>query len=223
MGTRARWRRLILGTVTLLGLFGIVPVAAQDTTPAVGDLVVDSFDCDTGLLSFHVPVTDLPRTPSDVNEALGYSATGNYEQGSAGLPARGYNPAAEQAPYAGDVDLSLNVPLTGAEAPQDASGRLQSIVISVSVGTSDGTGPTDTSRTTYQVACDGSADADTGAEWDDPDTDVPDGSVVNETTELPATGTGPVGASASDTGLATLMGGVALLLGAAALRVRRQA
>lgn len=227
MGNRVHQRLLILVTVALLGLFGFAPAAAQDTAPTVGDIVVDSFDCDTGTASFHVPVTDLPLTPPDVNAPLGYSITGNYEQGSAGLPAFGYTPAAEEAPYTGEVELSLSVPMTGDASLQGTAGPLQSIVLHVSVGTSDGTGPTDTSSLTYEVECgtsdeDGTSPPATGDDSSDAASDdESDGS--GETVQLPSTGTGAVDAGTNPAALAALMGGAALLLGVAALRLRRQA
>ncbi len=207
-------RLAIFGTVALLCLIGFAPAAAQDVTPTVGDIVVDSFDCDTGVVNFHVPVTDLPRAPADVNPALGYFATATYEQGSSGFVTHGYNPAAEESPYTGDVALSLTVPLDGADAMEVASGPLQSIEISVSVGTSDGSGPTDTSRTTYDVDCGG----------DDEGASPPaSGDGSGETVQLPSTGTGMADEGTNAAAIVTMMSGVALLLCAVALRLRRQA
>jgi hypothetical protein len=225
MGSRIHKRLLMLGIAAMLGLFGFAPAVAQDTAPTVGDIVIDGFDCDTGQVSFHVPVTDLPLTPSDVNAPLGYSITGNYEQGSAGLPARGYTPAAEEAPYTGDVHLTLSVPMVGDESLQGTSGPLQSIVLHVSVGTSDGTGPTDTSTLTYEVGCGADGEGTSPpASGDDAGETTGEGESdgSDETVQLPSTGTGAVDSGPSSAALATMLG-AALLLGATALRLRRQA
>ena len=59
--------------VLLLGVMSIVPIgAAAQSGPdsTVGEIVVDSYDCDTGLLRFHVPVTDLPHYPDDSDPAF---------------------------------------------------------------------------------------------------------------------------------------------------------
>lgn len=132
--------------------------AAQQTgaSPTVGEIVVDSFDCGSGLLDFHVPVTGLPYMP-DGDGYLAYEIYAQYEQGpldSSLYPTGRFNPQPQIAPYTGDVDLgTLTVPLTAVD-PGDSgpSGALTAIELSVRVG--DDSGRIDTSTLIYLVDCD---------------------------------------------------------------------
>lgn len=161
MMRRAQKRVLITIPMALFSLLvmllgSVAPGAsAQDApAPTVGDIVVDSYDCDTGSLSFHVHVTDLPHIP-DSNGSLGYGVNAQYEQGTAGPPGMAFNPEPEDAPYTGDLHLSSRLPSTGAESafPEDASGPIVSIEIYVGVGYGGGPEPSDSSRMTYPVDC----------------------------------------------------------------------
>lgn len=85
-----RYRRHMARTATmlfLLGMMSLVPqgVAAQSSGPAptVGAIVVESYDCDTGRLDYHVPLTDLPHVPNPglLEEPLAHYFDASYEQG----------------------------------------------------------------------------------------------------------------------------------------------
>ena len=164
----------------LLVLLGGVPLGAaaqEEQAPTVGEIVVDSYDCDTGQLTFHVPVTDLPHDPVD-DGSLGYTVVGHYEQGpDSSVPGHGFNVEAQDAPYTGDLQLSVNVPPSNAadipEGSSDSSGTIASIDISVGVGYESGTGASDTSSTTYTVDC-GDATVPSSPEGDDGDGTVTD-------------------------------------------------
>lgn len=143
----------------LLAMMSIVPlgaVAQSGPAPTVGDAVVDSYDCDTGELNFHVPVTDLPHVnPSEANGSLGYDLLPDYEQGpdTNWMPARIFNPQAAIAPYTGNVHLTLTVPASN-DVPENPgpSGPLTSVTIIADVGP-------DRSETIYSPDCGDSTDA----------------------------------------------------------------
>ncbi len=153
----------------LLGMMAVAPAGARaaqpaGTAPTVGAIVVDGYECDTGVLNLHAPVTDLPNVPEETGQAdypLAYSYTARYEQGpeiSPGQP-NVLTPTAEEAPYTGNVFLALTIPTTNANGTGESSGPVASIVLQVSVGYG-GAGfgaaenPTDTSTLTFDVTCD---------------------------------------------------------------------
>jgi hypothetical protein len=150
----------------LLGMMIVVPLGAaaqSESAPTVGEIVVDSYDCASGELRFHVPVTDLPHDPID-DGSLGYSIVAHYEQGSdRGLPGFGFNVAEEDSPYTGDVHLTRQVAPDGADSasPDSAAGPIRSIEINLGVGYDGGSGPSDSTSTTFAVDCD-----DAGADVD---------------------------------------------------------
>lgn len=116
----------------VVGMLGLVPVssaaAQEDATPVadvgvqdvaaaptVSEITIDSYDCATGTLLFHVDVTDVPAIPegtSGFDYPLFYSFTAHYMGGSDYVPGRFsvWSPPADQDPYSGTVDLSLTVP-----------------------------------------------------------------------------------------------------------------
>jgi len=246
-------KRIILAlfsTFALLLTISIPASAQGESAPTVGEIVVDSYDCDTGRLSFHVPVTDLPHIP-DSNGPLGYSVSAQYEQGSdLGLPSGSFNPEPQEAPYTGDVDLSTEVAPNGADStsPESASGPLVSVDISVSVGSDGGTDPSDTSSTTYPVDC-GDAPVPTSPEGDEGDdattedeTATEDEATTDEsesdtatgsdtdtdggtTSELPNTGVGTAATNGEQAVLVTVLGfaSIAALLFVAGVRFSRRA
>ncbi|HYH11140.1 MAG TPA: hypothetical protein VD789_02205, partial [Thermomicrobiales bacterium] len=133
------------------------PDTGETPAPTVGDIVIDSYDCETGDLEFHVYVTDLPHDPVD-DGSLGYSIVGRYDQGpDSELPASGYNVPAEEAPYTGDLYLTNTMPPTNEgfiyEGSDDPVGSLVSIDISLGVGYDSGDGASDTSSISYPVGC----------------------------------------------------------------------
>ncbi len=154
----------------MLGFASLGTVAAQGTGPAptVGEIVVDSYNCASGELKFHVPVTNLPSAPVGNNTyqfPLLYTVDANYEDGSFAsantsspfLPLA-FNPAATDAPYTGDVDLSSTVSTTNRSGSQPVASAITSIDLYVAVGYGgDGADafndPIGTSTTTYTVDC----------------------------------------------------------------------
>src|SRR5690606_2958785 len=100
----------IFGAIALMGMSSLVPAAAQDPpAPAIDGITIDSYDCETGNLLFHVAVTDLPHIP-DSNGPLGLSVIAHYEQGTDdGMPASGFNPYPEDSPYTGDVQFTRGI------------------------------------------------------------------------------------------------------------------
>jgi len=151
--------------VALVGMMGAVPLgaAAQSApVPTLGEVVVDGYDCGTGVLSFHVPVTDLPHLP-DSNGSLGYSIVAHYEQGDPGSLVFGFNPDPQGAPYTGDVYLSADAAPSGEDAsfpqPEPASGPLASVDVVVYLVAAAGEGLIDTRGATYPVDCAGAGAA----------------------------------------------------------------
>lgn len=164
--------RRVMASVIALMLLGMIVLApasgatAQSSDPAVGEIVVDNFSCETGVLDFHVPVTNLPSAPegsSGFDFPLLYNFESFYEIGSSFSPSRFsfYNPPAALSPFTGDVFLSLSVPPTNASGAEPGTGAVTSVDISVSVGYVgffSETGPTDSSTITYTVDCNGGDD-----------------------------------------------------------------
>lgn len=136
-----RYRR-ITRTVIVLFLLGIMALAPLGTTaqttgvaPTSDAIVVDSYDCETGRLEFHISVTDLPYLPES-DGPLGYAIYADYEEGPrfTGLPAGQFNPQPQIAPYTGDVSLgatlSPSLEFSGSDEP---SGAIASIDIDAGV------------------------------------------------------------------------------------------
>jgi hypothetical protein len=173
------WHRLVTSamvTLMVLGMIGLAPGsgAAQGTRPAptVGEIVVDSFDCVTGEVKFHVPVTNLPSVPegtSGFDYPLTYNFESFYAVGSSYFPTRPvvFTPAADDAPFTGNVSLSLTVPTTNLSGVQPGTGAITSIDLRVAVGYGGfGYGafanPTGTSTTSYTVDCSDEGTPDSG-------------------------------------------------------------
>jgi len=148
-----------------LGMAGATGVSAQ-TAPTSGEIVVDSYDCESGQLAFHVPVTDLPHVADDTaasdyplaNTVRSYYEDGSYVQ----LAPSTFNPQAQIAPYTGNVYLSRVVPPTNSYEPSNPA--VTSIELTVYVGYGGAgngafTNPTDTSTTSWEVDC-GSGEPD---------------------------------------------------------------
>ena len=219
--------------VALLGLMSIVPLATaaqSEPAPTVGEIVVDSYDCETGRLDFHVPVTDLPHIP-DSNGSLGYDVNGHYEEGNSGPPGMSFNPEPDDAPYTGDLHFSAPIPATGAESifPEDASGPIVSIEIYVAVTDEAATESSDSTRMSYPVDCDDSSPdpeptASTGDDTDDTDSDsAGDSDGSDDITALPETGAATVTTGSEGILLVTFLSSIAAFLGLAALRTRLRA
>lgn len=157
-----RYRRAACAAMTLvlLGIMSAIPLgtAAQSsgTPPTVGNITVDNYDCLSGVLDFHVAVTDLPHLDAfDGVASLIFEYNAHYQQGTAfSIPVEGFNPPAEIAPYTGNVYLDTTVPSTYPGEPSNSP--VTSIDLRVSVGNGDAG---DTSTTTYIPDC-GDANGD---------------------------------------------------------------
>lgn len=160
-GGRTRLKARATTMLLLLGVMALVPLDTASQSgppPTVGDIVVDGFDCATGVLSYHVPVTNLPHVPDPdlFDEPLANRFLARYTQGPFASPLPEiYNPPAQQAPYTGIVSLTSPIPLANDRADtSDPVGTVTSIEITVYVGyVTAFDNPTDTSTTTYTVDC----------------------------------------------------------------------
>lgn len=155
------WWTVRTAMLLLLGIMTLAPLGAtaqSGPAPTVGTIIVDAFDCNTGMLNFHVSVGNLPRVPAGTSTSdypLTYTYVGRYEAGSNLAPnaPRVLSPTAEEAPYSGNVFLSLTVPTTNNQGAAISS--IDLIVRVAYGGTGNGTAqnPTDISRTTYIPNC----------------------------------------------------------------------
>ncbi len=116
------YRRVVLTALTVL-LIGLVSIpaansaVAQETPPpTVDEIAFKGYDCDTGSLSFTVPVTNLPHNSIGF-ETLRFGASPDYTQGPGVnlVPEFGFNPSAVIAPYTGTLALSHPAPSTNEE------------------------------------------------------------------------------------------------------------
>lgn len=148
---------VILMLVSMAGAATVTLAAAQTSGPAptVGEIVVDDYDCDTGVLNYHVWVTDLPYLdPSTHNGALYYWFSAQYDTGpNYSTPGGTFNPQQAIAPYTGNVSLNVTIPSTNPDGPADA--EVASIYLEVSVADGGGGGAVDSSETTYTPDCGG--------------------------------------------------------------------
>jgi hypothetical protein len=164
----SRIRQVARATVVpliLIFVFSVVPasgVAAGQSgpPPTAGEIVVDSYNCGTGALSFRVSVTDLPHVtdPDLYDEPLTNGFLARYEQGPNVSPSPNvYNPPVQDAPYTGDVSLTNTVPPSNFRADRsDPFGPVVSIEIIVKVGYLTAVdNPTDISRATFVPDCAG--------------------------------------------------------------------
>lgn len=152
MNTNTSLRRAALTVIALmlLGLTsaGTATGATAQASPTVSEIVIDGYDCDTGLLRFHVQVTDLPRVDPNIgNGTLGHYFTASYEAGNDySIPAELaelFNPQPQIAPYTGRLNLDSVVPSTNPNGPAGAS--VTSIDLFVGAG--------NTSETTFTPDC----------------------------------------------------------------------
>ncbi len=149
----------------LIFAFSVVPasdVFARQIgpPPTAGEIVVNSYDCDTGVLSFRVAVTDLPHVPDPdlYDEPLTNGFLAHYEQGPNVSPSPNvYNPPSRDAPYTGDISLTNTVPPSNFRADRsDRFGPVVSIEIIVKVGYLTAVdNPTDICSATFVPDCDG--------------------------------------------------------------------
>lgn len=168
LSRRIRSRLAIVMTlVLLLGMISSSPVAAQGSGPAptIRDLRVESYDCETGVIEFHMYVTDLPHVPDGTHGddyPLMYSYEAFYEVGMSRYPTLflTFRPSANEAPYTGNLILSETVPPNNVKPGLSApGGPITSIDVSVWVGYGGGNGgaaavPSDSAQITYIVDCD---------------------------------------------------------------------
>ncbi|HYH11609.1 MAG TPA: hypothetical protein VD789_04560 [Thermomicrobiales bacterium] len=163
VGTRTLRQITTLMLAAVLAGLGMLPTATtaqSGPAPTVGEIVVDSHDCSSGQLAFHVPVTDLPHVPDDTdfteyplaNVFRAHYETGSYIQ----LPPSTFNPQAEVAPYTGNVYLTRVIPPTNGYEPSNPAVTSVDLTVYVGYGGPGNdayTNPTDTSTTTYDVDC----------------------------------------------------------------------
>jgi hypothetical protein len=149
---------MMVAVLTGLGMLPATSITAQTgPAPTVGEIVVDSHDCESGQLSFHVSVTDLPHVPDDTdfseyplaNVFRAHYETGPYIQ----LPPSTFNPQAEVAPYTGNVYLTRVIPPTNGYEPSNPAVVSVDLTVYVGYGGAVHINPTDTSTTTYEVDC----------------------------------------------------------------------
>lgn len=157
VGTRGyRISLLALIASLLLGMFGLPPAGAV-AAPTIGAIVVDNFNCETGLLEAHVPVTNLERVPDPADETefpFRWSYLAHFEGGSSSTPPETFfalNPAAADSPYNGNLPMTAFIPTNG---PGGGAGPkpLVSIDLEASVGHVDGQ-PTFSTSLDYTVVC----------------------------------------------------------------------
>ncbi len=117
--------------------------------------MIDSYDCATGTLSFHVDVANVPHVPegtSGFDDPLFYSYTAYYSNETENFPSRQSvcSPAANQDPYTGTVPLTVSVPTDNIYG-EPRTGVVTSIDVYVGVGQYDEV--TDSATATYIVDC----------------------------------------------------------------------
>lgn len=157
------FRRIALAMFVLV-MFGAIGIPAGSAGagiamiqhPSVGEIAVDSYNCETGELAFHVPVADLfavdPNVTNFSDYPLVYAFGAHYgsepgPQVSAGVFV--WTPTPEQSPLTGTVHLEGFVP------PTHDGEAIARIVLVVAVGTGDTLDdPTDSDVETYLTDCD---------------------------------------------------------------------
>jgi hypothetical protein len=153
---------LALIATLLLGAIAVTPAiaAAQPIPPpTVGEVVVESFDCETGVLVFHVGVTNLQHVvspTSDFDVLFKWNYLARFEGGgSSSTPNEFdvYNPPTSGSPYTGDVSITSTIP-TIAPGGGATPNPITSIELSAAVYLLASEPPTDTTSTVYTVDCD---------------------------------------------------------------------
>lgn len=120
--------------------------------PMVGDLVFDSYDCETGVLSFRVAVENVPHVPDDTS-GFDYPLHYTYTADDFSPPRTNvWNPPADQDPFTGMVTLSMEVLVIDPQGNPSFPGAGDSIDALVYVGTFGA--PSDSTTAPYAVECD---------------------------------------------------------------------
>lgn len=157
-----RVRHVVLSALMLVMVGVVSPpgVSAGDLVafppPTIGDIVVDSYDCDTGELDFHAPVTNLiavdPNTTSIVDYPLVYAFGSHHGSEDAPQVFSGlfaWTPTEAQSPFTGIVHLE------GVAPPTHDGETITRIVLQILVGTGDTLeNPTDFDVTSYLTLTD---------------------------------------------------------------------
>lgn len=157
---------VVLGSVVNAGT-GSVLAGQTGPAPTVDNIVVDSFDCETGVLTFHVTVGNVPHVPdgtSGFDYPLKFGWESTYSAGSDEFSRRAdvWSPPADQSPYSGRVDLALSVPPKNVSGVAPGTGIVETIYVYVEVGYFGfgigGQGDaTDSTSLLYEPDCDGNS------------------------------------------------------------------
>lgn len=154
---------LAMIAVLVLGTIGPAPASAAAQpipAPTIGEIEVDSFDCETGVLLFHVGVTNLQHVVSPTSDAdvlFKWNYLARFEGGgSATTPSEFdvFNPPASDSPYTGDVSITASLP-TIAPGSGATPHPITSIELAAAVYLLPSEPPTDTTSTTFTVDCGG--------------------------------------------------------------------
>lgn len=162
-----RWYQfaaMFFAVLLMVGVTGFMPATssdaqAQGSPPAVGEIVLDGYDCDTETLSFHVYVENLPHVESNsgYDWPLFHSFTSHYAVGSDYSPSKfsAWNPPADQDPFTGNVDLSWYIPSTNVSGAQPGTGALTSVDLHVGVSSVGYVETVDSTDTSFSIDCSG--------------------------------------------------------------------
>ncbi len=146
----------------LLGMIGFAPASAAAQpipAPTIGEIAVDSFECETGVLVFHVGVTNLQHVvspTSDFDVLFKWNYLARFEGGGSSPTPNEfdvYNPPASTSPYTGDVSITASLP-TIAPGGGATPNSITSIELSAAVYLLASEPPTDTTSTIYTIDCD---------------------------------------------------------------------
>lgn len=154
---------LAMIAVVQLGMIGLAPASAAAQpipAPTIGEIEVDSFDCETGVLEFHVGVTNLRHVANPANDfefPFKWNYLARFEGGGSSPTPNEfdvYNPPASGSPYTGDVSITSSIP-TIAPGGGATPNPITSIELSAAVYFNPSEPPTDTTSTTFTVDCGG--------------------------------------------------------------------
>lgn len=184
------------GRLVILLLMVLLPQGAtahEGSAPSVGEIVIDSYNCETGQLDFHVYVENLHSVPegtSGFDYPLQYTYTSYYSNGTEYFPGRQavWSPTAEQDPYTGDVYLTVVAPTENVYG-EPGTGVITSIDLYVAVGEFVGEywQETDSASTTYIVDCTTPPSLDSDGDGVDDSLDICPGG--NDTIDTDSDGT----------------------------------
>jgi hypothetical protein len=146
----------------LLGAIAVSPASAAAQPippPTVGEIEVESYNCETGQLVYRVDVANLVHVAGASDQSdypMRLSEVSQYEGGASFTPEfyDVFQTSAASSPYTGAVTTMTFVPTTAPDGVGTAGAPLFAIVITVSVGHAS-SGPIDATSTTYTVECDG--------------------------------------------------------------------